>query len=423
MPLFPRTASSRAARLDLASAQKTVSALSASAKVHEAFEWFRAHEREIATFQLEITSVGAPPFGEERRSRFFAEALTVLGYAVERDEVGNVLAYADKAARTEPALALSAHLDTVFPAEVKLDIRREHTRLLGPGISDNGAGLAAIWAVAAVIKDCGLRMKKPVLLLGNVGEEGDGDLRGMRHLFAQERWRNGISSLLVVDGAGIDSIVAEALGSRRFEIMISGPGGHSWSDFGVPNPIVALARAIDQIAELPLPASPKTTINVGTISGGTSVNTIPEAAVMRVDVRSSQPSDFERIERALHDCVRKAVLDSQSPRSVHKQLKYEIKVVGDRPAAELRMDAPILQAVKAADSQLGIKSRIHRASTDANIPLALGIDALALGAGGSGGGAHTLHEWFEPLGRDIGLKRILLAMLTLAGLKETGIKE
>jgi tripeptide aminopeptidase len=423
MPLFPRTTSSRGARLDFASAQKTIAALAGSSKVHEAFDWFRSHEREIATFQLEITSVGAAPFGEERRSRFFAEALEVLGYTVERDEVGNVLTFTDSRSKVEPALAISAHLDTVFPADTKLDVRREHTRLLGPGISDNGAGLAAVWALAAVIKDCGLRMTRPVVLMGNVGEEGDGNLRGMRHLFAQERWRDGISALLVVDGAGVDSIVAEALGSRRFEVTISGPGGHSWSDFGVPNPIVALARAIDLISELPLPSTPKTTINVGTIEGGTSVNTIPETASMRVDVRSSDPSELDRLERALHDCVSHAVTDTQAPRSVHKHLKFEIRVVGDRPAAELRLDAPILHAVRAADAQLGIKSRIHRASTDANIPLSLGIDALAIGAGGSGGGAHTLHEWFEPLGRDTGLKRILLATLVLAGFKESGIKE
>ena len=423
MPLFPRTTTSRSGRLDFAAAQKLVAGFASSAKVHEAFEWFRSHEREIATFQLEITSVGAAPFGEERRSKFFAEALEILGYSVERDEVGNVLAFVDSPSKASPALAISAHLDTVFPEDTRLDIRREHTRLLGPGISDNGAGLAAIWALAAVIKDCGLRMKHPVLLLGNVGEEGDGDLRGMRHLFAQERWRDGISALLVVDGAGVDSIVAEALGSRRFEVKIHGPGGHSWSDFGVPNPIVAIARAIDLITELPLPATPKTTINVGTIEGGTSVNTIPESASMRVDVRSSEPLELDRLERSMQECVRQAVTDSQSPRSVHKHLRYEIRVVGNRPAAELHLDAPILHAVRAADSQLGIKSRIHRASTDANIPLSLGIDALAIGAGGSGGGAHTLHEWFEPLGRDTGLKRILLATLVLAGLKETGTRE
>jgi tripeptide aminopeptidase len=423
MPLFPRATTSRSARLDFATAQKTIAALAGSSKVHEAFEWFRSHEREIATFQLEITSVGAAPFGEERRSRFFAEALEVLGYTVERDAVGNVLTFADSVSKAEPALAISAHLDTVFPADTRLDVRREHTRLLGPGISDNGAGLAAVWALAAVIKDCGLRMSRPVVLMGNVGEEGDGNLRGMRHLFAQERWRDGISALLVVDGAGVDSIVAEALGSRRFEVTISGPGGHSWSDFGVPNPIVALARAIDLVSELPLPSSPKSTINVGTIEGGTSVNTIPEVASMRVDVRSSDPLELDRLEHALHDCVSRAVTDTQAPRSVHKHLKFKIRVVGDRPAAELRLDAPILHAVRAADAQLGIKSRIHRASTDANIPLSLGIDALAIGAGGSGGGAHTLHEWFEPLGRDTGLKRILLATLVLAGFKESGIKE
>lgn len=419
MPLFTRIPdASRAGVLDPSAAQKEIARLSALPKVHETFAWFRAHEREISDFQLAITSIQAPPFAEEKRSEFLAEEFSQLGLKdIQRDEVSNVFAALEPMIEA-PSLLLSAHLDTVFPRQPSIEIRREQTRLLGPGISDNGAGLAAVWAIAAAMCSTGLCTARPLIFIGNVGEEGEGNLRGMRHIFRQQLWRERTRALLVLDGAGVDSIIAEALGSRRFEVEVTGPGGHSWSDFGVPNPIVALARAIDALSQVTLPTSPKTTINVGTISGGTSVNTIPESATMRIDVRSTSFAQLDEVEAGLRNAVAEAVAETQSRRSVHRQLKFEVRVVGDRPAAELRRDAPILQFVHAADAQLGIRARIHRASTDANIPLSLGIDALALGAGGSGGGAHTLKEWFDPTGRELALRRILLVILALAGVKE-----
>lgn len=417
MSLFTRTGQGKG-RLDSAAAQREVSRLASLPVMHRAFEWVRSHEREIAEFQLQITSIAAPPFHEEPRARFFAESLKKLGYAVRRDDIGNVVACAGEVPEADRVVAVSAHLDTVFPPETPVDVRREHNRLYGPGISDNGAGLAALWAVAGALRASGIQTLAPVVFIGNVGEEGEGDLRGIRHLFADEMWRNRIAAMLVLDGAGMDSIVAEALGSRRFEIRIAGPGGHSWSDFGVPNPIVAMGRVIDQLSRLPLPSSPKTTLSIGTISGGTSVNTIPDLAVMRVDLRSSAREEIDRLEALLRSIVEKTVSESQSPRSIHKQLSYEIRLAGDRPAADLDLDAPILHCLRAADGQLGIRSRIHRASTDANIPLSLGVDALAIGAGGIGGGAHTIREWFDPTSRDVALKRILLTILALAGVME-----
>jgi len=417
MSLFTRTGQGKG-RLDSAAALREVARLASLPVTHRAFEWVRSHEREIAEFQMQITSIAAPPFHEEARARFFAECLTKLGYAVRRDGVGNVLACAGEVPEAVRVLAVSAHLDTVFPPETPVVVRREHNRLYGPGISDNGAGLAAVWAVAAALCASGVQTLAPVVFIGNVGEEGEGDLRGIRHLFADEMWRNRIAAMLVLDGAGMDSIVAEALGSRRFEITITGPGGHSWSDFGVPNPIVAMGRVIDQLSRLSLPGSPKTTLSIGTISGGTSVNTIPDRAVMRVDLRSAAPGEIDRLEALLRSIVEKTVSESQSPRSVQKQLGYEIRLAGDRPAADLDLDSPILHCLRAADAQLGIRSRIHRASTDANIPMSLGVDALAIGAGGIGGGAHTVREWFDPASRDVALKRILLTILALAGVME-----
>ncbi len=235
--------------------------------------------------------------------------------------------------------------------------------------------------------------------MGNVGEEGEGDLRGMRHIFADPRWKSSITSSLVLDGAGSDTIVAEALGSRRFEVIARGPGGHSWSDFGSPNPILVLARAIQSFAQTPVPSSPKTTFNIGVIRGGTSVNSIPESASMRVDIRSTSMTEMERLERTLRQSVDRAV--EEESLAVEKRgptqrrpinLTSEIVAIGNRPAGELDANSNILQVIRAVDAHLGNAAQIQRASTDANIPLSLGQEAIAIGGGGTGGGAHTLQN-------------------------------
>ena len=406
--------------VDEETAARVMASLAGAPRVHQAYGWFRAHEREIAEFQFDITSIAAPPFGEQARSAWLAQRLLNLGYAVERDAMGNVYATSDvhdadtSDGAQAPVIALSAHLDTVFSPDTKLNIRREQHRLAGPGISDNGAGLAGLWAIAAALKACELDTELPILLIANVGEEGDGDLRGMRAVFNESRWRKRIASLLVLDGSGVETIVTEALGSRRFAVRVTGPGGHSWSDYGTPNPIVALGRAISVLSHLALPDSPRTTLNIGTIEGGTSINAIPEEAVMRVDIRSAASEKIDEVEAALRLAVAEAVRDT-AVNGTH--LQFTIEQVGERPGGWLQKEAPLLLAVNAADARLGIQSRTERASTDANIPLSLGVDALAIGAGGSGGGAHTLHEWYDPSGRDLALRRVLLVLLALAHLK------
>ena len=270
-----------------------------------------------------------------------------------------------------------------------------------------------------------VRHALPFVFIGNVGEEGEGDLRGMRHIFSTPRWKDSIAYSLVLDGAGADTIVAEALGSRRFEVIVRGPGGHSWSDFGAPNPIVILAKAIETFAATPVPNAPKSTFNIGVIRGGTSVNSIPESASMKVDIRSTSMTEMERLEQSLRTALNRAVEDetmaAEMRSSAQKRpagVSCEVVVIGNRPAGELPAGARILQVVRAVDSQLANAAQVQRASTDANIPLSLGREAVAIGGGGSGGGAHTLQEWFDSNGRELGLKRVLLTMLALAGVGE-----
>jgi len=320
-------------------------------------------------------------------------------------------------------VALSAHIDTVFPAATPLNIRQQGRKLYGPAISDNGAGIAAMLAIAAALQAAGIRHALPFVFIGNVGEEGEGDLRGMRHVFSTPRWRDSIAYSVVVDGAGSDTVVAEALGSRRFEVIVRGPGGHSWSDFGAPSPIIALSRTIDIFSQTPVPASPKTTFNIGVIRGGTSVNSIPESASMRVDLRSTSMAEIDRLEKALRTALDRAIDAENKSAALHgtrrpQSVQSEVVEIGNRPAGELAADARILKVIRAVDAHLGNTAQVQRASTDANVPLSLGREAIAIGGGGSGGGAHTLQEWFDCNGRELGLKRILLTMLALAGTGE-----
>jgi len=402
----------------LRSAQQLVAGLAQLCRVREAFAWFRTNSAELEDIQLEATSIPAPPWGESARSHWLAGRFAGLGLIdVHRDELGNVFAIRPGVDRTAPFIALSAHIDTVFPADTPISVRRDGGKLYGPGVSDNSSGITALLAIAGVLQALGLPNVAPVLFIGNVGEEGEGDLRGMRHIYQQPRWSANIASLVVIDGAGTDTIIAEGLGSRRYEVTVRGHGGHSWSDFGVANPIVALARVIDRFTRTPVPVSPKTTFNIGIINGGTSVNSIPESATMRVDTRSASVDELDRLERALHEAV-DHVIPEITGRKKQELLSAEVRVIGNRPAADLPADSPLLGMVRAVDLELGNTARIQRASTDANIPLSLGRQAIAIGSGGSGGGAHTIHEWYDPAGRDLGLKRVLLLTLALSGVAE-----
>jgi tripeptide aminopeptidase len=406
---------SRPETVEAAPSIQEIGRLAALPQVQSAFRWFVAQEPQIADWQMQLAGIPAPPFGEGERAAWLAGRFRELGLEdVHLDEVGNVFGIRRGLEPSNRFLAISAHIDTVFPAGTVLRPRRGGSRLYGPGISDNGAGVAALLATVGALQDAGIRHLGPLVFIGNVGEEGEGDLRGMRHIFSDPHWSEAIAATLVLDGAGSDSIVAEALGSRRFEIVVRGPGGHSWSDFGAPNPIIVLARAIERFTQVRVAAVPKTTFNIGVIRGGTSVNSIPESASMRVDLRSTSSAEIDRLEMALRVALDQAILtDSSKARA--GALTCEASVIGSRPAGELDSNARILRVLRAVDSHLGNPSQVQRASTDANIPLSLGREAVAIGGGGAGGGAHTLQEWFDCAGRELALKRILLTALALTG--------
>jgi tripeptide aminopeptidase len=401
--------------------KREIARVLASAHVQAAIEGFRGQESQLRDWQMEMARIPAPPFGEAERAQWLARRFRELGLEnVHEDSVGNVLGL--RTGSSDQCVTVSAHIDTVFPAGTPLNIRQEGSRLYGPGISDNGAGVAALLGIAAALKSAQISHEVSVLFIGNVGEEGEGDLRGMRHIFSNPELKDSIFYSLVLDGAGSDTIVSEALGSRRFEVIVRGPGGHSWSDYGTANPIPVLASAIQAFTQTSVPASPKTTFNIGVIQGGTSVNSIPESASMRVDIRSASTAEIEKLEAALRNSISCAmdeelrILEKRGPeRKGPPGLSFEVIGIGDRPAGELNSNARILEVIRGVDAHLGNLSAIQRASTDANIPLSQGREAISIGGGGTGGGAHTLQEWFDCESRDLGLKRILVTLLVLAG--------
>jgi tripeptide aminopeptidase len=405
----------------LSAIPQEISRLAATPDVQSALQWFRDQEAEFARWQMELARIPAPPFGETARAAWVGEQFRALGLKeVGKDKIGNVFGF--RKGRQDSVLSVSAHLDTVFPANTPLNIRQQGTKLYGPGISDNAAGVTALLAIVAAIENFSLPHEDSLLFIGNVGEEGEGDLRGMRYIFSDSEWKDSIRSSLVLDGAGTDTIVAEALGSRRFEVIVRGPGGHSWSDFGAPNPIVALGRAIHLFSQTRVSSSPKTTFNIGVIRGGTSVNSIPESASMRVDIRSSSPAEVDRIDLELRRAIDQSIQEEQArtsqrrdPLHYRSNLTAEMVPIGNRPGGELDPNARAIQIARAVDAHLGNSAQIQRASTDANIPISMGREAIAIGAGGNGGGAHTLQEWFDPAGRAVGLARILLIGLAMAG--------
>ena len=404
------------------SAFSRVTALAGQRPVHAAFAWLHGNPKRIMDWQAELVAIPAPPFGEKARSTWLTDRFKEAGLAsVQVDSVGNVLGFLPapnlSPESTGPIVVLSAHIDTVFPAETTLDPVVDGDRLEAPGACDNGAGVAGMLAIAHSLAADTIAMPASLLFLGNVGEEGEGDLRGVRHLYSQTALAGRIAAHIVLDGAGADSAVTQALGSRRYQIVIAGPGGHSFTDAGTPNPIAALASALAVLAETPLPIEPRTTLNLGTIQGGTSVNSIPESAQASIDCRSTNSDQLVRLEVALHRAVEDAVEHANASAKTSATpnrgvLTFAIHKIGDRPAAHLPADSPLLETLRAVDRHLGLRTDLRLGSTDANIPLSLSIPALSMGAGGEGGGAHTKSEWYSAKDREAGLKRVLL--LTLA---------
>lgn len=397
---------------------KAVAELAAAAAVKNGLQHFQRNRQWITEQQLQLCRVPAPTFFEEKRAEHIAAQLQALGWQAKLDRAGNVVAYPDSN-RDGPFVALTAHLDTVLAPRHTAEVHvGSDGRLHGPGVSDNGAGLAALLAFASCWKaepglaragDAGL------VLVANVGEEGEGNLSGMRFLCRQSPLAGRIRSYLVLDGPGTDHITCRALASRRFEVSIHGPGGHSWSDHGNANPVHAISRLVHHFTEAMTAVSmtaPRTSYNFGILDGGVSVNSIPVQARTKLDIRSEDPRRIDDLARRLTDAVEHAV-EVENERASGGRVNAKVKEIGARPGGALAESSLLLPFLRAVDAHLGIRSHLDCASTDANIPLSMGLDAVSIGAGGQGGGAHTPEEWFDADGRERGLQRILLTLCLL----------
>lgn len=397
--------------------QLATASLLGSPQIRRAFELIDDLDSRLDEQLIRICEIPAPPFKEQARARYIADRFESAGLSgVRVDEVGNVIAER-RGLSSESRVVVSAHLDTVFPEGTDVRVRRTGSRLHAPGISDNSCGIVGLVALAEALGVAEINTERTICLVATVGEEGEGNLRGVRHLFAEGALRSGVDAFISVDGPGLERITQRALGSRRFRVTVNGPGGHSWGDFGIVNPVHALGRAIARFAAYPAPLSPRTSYNVGIIEGGSSVNAIPAQASMVVDIRSISNDEIEKLEACLKRVVEIAVCEENSQRTTSgTSLSYELEQVGDRPSGETPASSRIVRAAVECSRALGIEPRLDCSSTDSNIPISLGIPAITVGVGGISSNCHSLTEWYEPVGRALGLKRMLLLTVALAGL-------
>ncbi|MBV8570647.1 MAG: M20/M25/M40 family metallo-hydrolase [Acidobacteriaceae bacterium] len=410
----------------LSAEMRAVADLAGQPAIAQAQRWLASERVWINDQHLQLCRIPAPTFFEQQRAEWFRDRLGDLGWNSRLDRAGNVLATFD-AARL-PVVVLSAHLDTVLAPSRPEDIQlAPDGRLIGPGVSDNGSGLSALLALARLLAEIPELhpLAGAVLLVANVGEEGEGNLSGMRYLCEQTAQISGIEAFIILDGPSTDHVTSQALASRRFELSFSGPGGHSWNDHGTPNPVHALSQLISDFvdtAEAKADARRPTrcSYNFGLVEGGTSINSIPAAARAKLDLRSEDPELLEEMTSLLAPAMERG-LERENRSARVGRLTAKLKELGSRPGGKLDPAAPLLRAVQAVDAHLTIRSRLDCASTDANVPLSLGLPAISIGVGGSGGGAHTGQEWYHPDGRDLGLRRILLVLAALVQRHSSGI--
>jgi len=367
--------------------------------------------------QAALSAIPAPTGAEEARAGRTAELFREVGLRdVFVDEVGNVHGWyrRDEGRETgDGAVVLAAHLDTVFGPEVRVAVERRGGRLEGPGISDNARGLAALVAVAEALVRARVPLVRPILFAATVGEEGSGDLRGVKHLFA----RDGLKpvALIALDGAGLERVVHRALGSRRYRVTFRGPGGHSWAAFGVANPANAVGRAVALLADLPAKRDPRTTCAVVRLGGGTGLNSIPQEAWLDLDLRSEDPKALGQLDVTVRAALERAADDENRRRTGGSPaLSLDVRLIGDRPSGVTPRTHPLVRAAVAVNRALGRDAELASASTDANVAIALGIPAIALGGGGRAGDAHLTTEWYENADGPLGLVRALLVTAAMA---------
>ncbi len=393
-----------------------LAAVLASKRFDAAREALRLDHPRMIEQLVTLTEVPAPPFGEEERGRTFAALLRGSGLGeVTTDEVGNVIAVRKGTDPKAAPLVVAAHLDTVFPAGTDVKVKREGTRLMAPGIGDDTRGLAVMLSIIRALDKAGIRTKRDVVFVGNVGEEGPGDLRGTRHLFAQDARAKAAAGFITIDGAGQGLITTQGVGSRRYRLVFTGPGGHSYGKFGIVNPMAALARTVTGLYAVPVPQSPRTTYSASVVGGGTSVNTIPNEVHLEVDIRSVAPAEVDRVDTALKEIAARAVDEENAARDTSSgKISVAFKPIGDRPAGSTPEDSALVRIAFAAARAQGIEAKAGAQSTDANVPMSLGIPAIAIGSGGSGGDAHAPGEWID-VAEGPSLAGITAAMATILG--------
>lgn len=385
--------------------------LLADATVKRALEAVRRNEAEIIEEQVRLCEIEAPPFKEDRRGAALKAVFEALGLTkVRTDLVGNVLGERPGASE-RPHLVFSAHLDTVFPEGTNVRTTRVGPVIRGPGIADDCRGLAVLIGVIRALNEVGIRTPGTITFVGTVGEEGLGDLRGVKHLFQELKGR--VDRFVSVDGAGL-GITQTAVGSRRYRFSFKGPGGHSYGAFGMANPIHALARAAAKISDLEVPNQPRTTFNVGRIGGGTSVNSIPFEAWMEVDLRSADKAALTALDAAVLNAVDAAVAEENDRWRRPREVTVDKKLVGDRPGGQVPGTAPIVAAAVSVSAALGLEARLEDGSTDSNIPISLGIPAVTIDGGGSSKGTHSLDEQFDTTDSWQGTARAMLLALALS---------
>jgi acetylornithine deacetylase/succinyl-diaminopimelate desuccinylase-like protein len=386
-----------------------------NARVRQALEYARQDEPRTIEDQVAICQIEAPPFKEARRAEDLRARFAAMGLRnVRIDSVGNVIAERP-GAPGEPVVVISGHLDTVFPEGTDVTVRREGTILRAPGIGDDCRGLAILLGIARAMDQAQVRTRGTIIFVGTVGEEGAGNLRGVRHLFSHEL-KDRVDYFISVDGTGL-GLTKDAVGSHRYTVTFRGPGGHSYGDFGVPNPVHALGRAIAKVSEFRVPADPRVTFSVGVVQGGTSVNSIAMSAGMQVDMRSVDAGALQALDDRFQAAIREALAEENARWRSGERLTVSVDTIGIRPAGSQPADAAIVRAANAAGRSLGFDVPAIASSTDANIPISLGIPAVTIDGGGKGGGAHSLSEWFDTQDSHLGTQWALLFVLTLTGVR------
>jgi acetylornithine deacetylase/succinyl-diaminopimelate desuccinylase-like protein len=381
--------------------------------VEESHEW--AIEKLIS-----LTEIPAPPFGEDERADAYMKHLEELGLEkVWKDEEGNV--YGEKPGKGDgPTLVFSAHLDTVFPKGTDVTVKRDGNRLRAPGVMDDTVGLVTVLTVLKALQEAAVETDGTIIFMGTVGEEGRGDLRGVKYLFRKGSLRERVDLFISIDGSGDKTITNKGLGSRRYKITYKGPGGHSWGAFGTPNPGFAMGRTLAKLGALDVPTSPKQSYNVGVIGGGTSVNSVPYEMWMEIDLRGEDVGILKETEDKFLRFVEEGVEEENRIRNRKGEVWAEKELIGDRPSGEVPDDAPLVQtAVEVTRRLVGVEDvPLRRGSTDSNIPISMGIPAITIGGGGEGADAHALTESFDATNWARGINRALVIVLAMVGLHQ-----